>query len=122
MNDAEIDGLYPSVYLRSNDKCNDNQSLYTLQTYTDALVLGQVNRVTLYIGNEYVRITNDNGLDEKICHECLFALAGQPDDGHGGPNEDVYIALNRVVRPESDRVGMGVCMATLSWVCNPSWN
>ena len=118
-NDAEIDGKYPGVFLRSSDKCNHDDSLNTLSSYQDALIVNQVNRVTLYISNEHVRITNDNGLDEYLCHECLFALAGQS-DSQGEQNEDIYIALNRVVK--GDRYGFGVCKASLSWVCKPCWS
>ena len=121
--DADIDGIHPSVYLRSSDKCNYNRSLDQLAKYTDASSFHHgVSRVTLYISNEHVRITNDQGLDEYLCHECLFALAGQKDQSTGLPNDKIFIALNRVILARADRTGKGICKAKLSWVCKPVWH
>ncbi|KAH3878081.1 hypothetical protein DPMN_001963 [Dreissena polymorpha] len=115
-NDAEVEAVYPSVHVRASDNCPDVPNKL-LDTYTDAVRLGSVNRTTLFISNEHVRITNNNGLNQILCHKCLFALNGQTDLGSGGVNEDIYIALNRVITGRSDRNGVGVCSAKLSWVC-----
>ena len=112
--DSEIDSIPPNVYVRPSDVC-PNQPL--LATYTDAVKSGSVSRVTLFISNGHVRITNSNGLNQKLCDQCLFALNGQADPSYGGANEDIYIALNRVITGRSDRYGVGVCSAKLSWVC-----
>ncbi|KAH3872827.1 uncharacterized protein LOC127870430 [Dreissena polymorpha] len=112
-NDAEIDAIHPNVYVRPSDLCPDPPRL--LATYTNAVQLGSVNRVTLFISNEHVRITNDRGLNQILCHKCLFALNGQSDPSSGGVNQDIYIALNRVI--SGGRIGVGVCSARLSWVC-----
>ena len=81
-------------------------------------------KVTIYVANNYMRVINDNGppgLDQIFCDECLYALNGQSDSGpNGGPNEDVFVALNRVVQlagVSADRIGKGVCGAKLKWVC-----
>ncbi|XP_052805272.1 uncharacterized protein LOC128234794 [Mya arenaria] len=114
-NDAELDGSYPNIKAWASDKCK----VKPLKTYANALVTNAVSHVTMYVSNEHVRVTNDNGLDEYLCHECLFALNGQPDSSRGGINEDIYVALNRVVA--GGRIGVGVCSAKLSWVC-PDWH
>ncbi|KAH3736192.1 uncharacterized protein LOC127851674 [Dreissena polymorpha] len=118
-NDAEIDAVFPNVYVRPSDHCPDPPRL--LATYTDAVKLGSVNRITLFISNEHIRITNDQGLNQILCHKCLFALNGQPDPSVGGVNQDIYIALNRVIADRADRYGFGVCSARLSWVCPESY-
>jgi len=79
-------------------------------------VRSSVQTVILYVSNNHIRVTNDDGLDFSLCHHCLFALNGQPDMGSGGPNERVFIAVNRVIADLS-KTGYGVCTATLSWAC-----
>ncbi|XP_052275399.1 uncharacterized protein LOC127874806 isoform X3 [Dreissena polymorpha] len=123
-NDAEVDAPYPNVNVQPSDKClNTNPPTpRPLTTYANAVQLGSVNRVTLFISNEHVRITNDQGLNRILCHKCLFALNGSADPSSGGVNQDIYIALNRVITGRVDRNGVGVCSARLSWVCPENYN
>ena len=73
-------------------------------------------KVTIFIGNNFIRVKNDAGVDERLCEDCYYALNGQSDTSSGGINENVYVALNRVVQSTS-RNGNGVCEATLKWAC-----
>ncbi|XP_060600091.1 uncharacterized protein DDB_G0283357-like [Ruditapes philippinarum] len=113
MNDAETQGLFPNITVYPSDNC---PSINSLMHIVHALA-DNVDTVTLYISNEHIRITNSEGLDFKLCHSCLYALNGQPDEGPNGvPNETICIGLNRVVK-DITRSGYGVCSATFSWEC-----
>lgn len=118
-NDAEVMGKHPYVAVYSSDLCNGDATLSRLGVAVDATADGLVSRMTIYVSDKHVRITNDNGLDETLCHKCLFALNGQADASAGGPNQDIYLSLNRVISLSSapQRVGFGVCSARLSWMC-----
>lgn len=113
-NNAELQGLYPNitVYPRTCAGCN---SIDSFMHIIDAARCS-VRTLTLYVSNNHIRVTNDAGLDFKLCHHCLFALNGQPDSGSRGPNERMFIGLNRIIKDLS-QTGYGVCSATLSWAC-----
>ena len=113
-NDAEIHAIHPNVAVYSSDMCGTDPVLKRIAVHLDAVQNANVSHVTLYVSDKHVRITNDNGLDETLCHKCLFALNNQADAG--GSNQDIYLALNRVIQT-SQRRGVGVCSARLSWVC-----
>ena len=71
------------------------------------------------IGNGYLKVTNDNGLEDENCDECLWGLAGQDDKrARGKADEDIHVAINRVVST-SGRSGYGVCFLKMKWVNNP---
>ncbi|XP_045201952.2 uncharacterized protein DDB_G0283357-like [Mercenaria mercenaria] len=113
MNDAETQALFPNITVYPSDKCPTINSLMHIVN----AVGHHVETVTLYISNEHIKITNDDGLNFKLCHKCLYALNGQPDSGpNRGPNERICIGLNRVVKDLS-RTGYGICSATFSWEC-----
>ncbi|XP_060604072.1 uncharacterized protein LOC132756946 [Ruditapes philippinarum] len=114
INDAEAEGVFPAVRLYHSDRCN---SVGSFKTFADAIG-PNVNQVTIYVSNQHIRIMNDQGFDEYVCDNCLYALNGQADSQ--GINEDIYIGLNRVITGRSDRNGQGVCSATLTWIC-PRW-
>ena len=67
-----------------------------------------------WIKNKYLRVTNDFGLFDSACNNCLFALNGQA-DAEGVENEDIYIGANRVVSSTA-RTGVGLCFMKLRWV------
>lgn len=74
--------------------------------------------VTIYVANNFIRVVNDVGMNQPFCRRCLYALNGQSDTGSKhGPNEDVFVAINRVVHASSGRTGAGVCWASVNWVC-----
>ena len=111
-NDAEIDNEGEDIRIWGSDKCLPDGRL--LKTFTGALA-PSVSKTTFLIGNQYVKITNNAGLDEEVCHEmCLYSLAGQA-DSEGSINEDVFIKFNGVVN--GDRRGYGTCNAKLHWKC-----
>ncbi|XP_045209195.1 uncharacterized protein LOC123561084 [Mercenaria mercenaria] len=114
INDAETDGRFPAVRVYQSDKC---PTRFPLKTFPNAIG-PDVQEVTIYVSNQHIRIVNDQGLDEYVCDNCLYALNGQADSQ--GVNEDIYIGLNRVVSGRIDRNGVGVCSATLTWAC-PRW-
>lgn len=109
-NDSEGEGLFPHVQVYGSDKCQSRR----FGRFTNA-ISSAVSSVTIYVGPQYFRVLNDQGFDEYVCDSCIFALSGQSDN-QGSVNEDVYVALNRVV-DGTYRNGIGVCSATLSWVC-----
>lgn len=112
--DAEGQGRFPNIEFYKNDVCSSG----ILQTFANAISSG-VNHVTLYVSNQHIRVTNDQGLDAKICSECLYALNGQSDAQ--GINEDLFLGLNRVVTGRTDRNGVGVCSVKMSWLCPCNW-
>lgn len=107
--DAEADGLGNNINVWSNDNCKRFKSV----SFPNAIG-PDVSHVSIYIGNEYIRVTNDAGMDQELCSDCLYALNMQPDKT---VNQDIYVALNRVVSGTPSRNGYGVCAATLSWDC-----
>ena len=72
--DAETDGQDHNINVYGN--C----SLFTCNffPYKNAIA-PKVNHVTIWIGNEYIRVTNDAGFDKHVCSDRLYALNGQPD-------------------------------------------
>ena len=108
--DAEADGQGHNINVYGNDHCKPVSKLFPFNN----AIAPNVNHVTIWIGNEYIRVTNDAGFDKHVCSDCLYALNGQPD---ATVNLDIYVALNRVVSGRKDRDGVGVCGATLSWEC-----
>ena len=117
--DAESQSQNEDIWLYGNDNCpTRTYPGYNPYKFTNALSK-YATHVTIYIGNEYIRVTNDRGYDRESCHRCWYALNGQ-NDSTGSENTDIFVALNRVVTNKSDRRGYGVCAATLSWVCG--WN
>lgn len=109
-NDSEVDGFSSIIRVFGSDKCGTTH----FASYSNATG-SAVSSVTIYIGPQYFRVVNNLGFDESVCDDCMFALSGQSDN-QGSINEDVYVALNRVVS-YTYRNGIGVCSATLSWVC-----
>ncbi|XP_033749027.1 uncharacterized protein LOC117333714 [Pecten maximus] len=115
-NDAEFFGYGDFFFLFKGDKCLANSSYTTL--FSGSLTPNVFNHVTVFVSNEHVRILTDAGqVDEQVCDQCLYALAGQSDSSSGGINEDVYVSFNRMIRTSSGRIGFGVCSATVQWVC-----
>ena len=111
-NDAEFQIENTAGTLYESDKCK------TTKRALGAVLSDSVSTVTLYVANNFLRVVNDNGMDQRLCLKCLYALNGQSDTGpSGGPNEDVFVALNRVVHTTSSRTGRGVCSAQMEWVC-----
>ena len=110
--DAEVDGRNNALYVYPNERCKRRYPF----VFANALSK-KVMKLTIWISNEFIRITNDQGCDEEMCSDCLFALNGQYDCAPGGTNQEIYIALNRVVYNGCYNYGYGVCKATLSWVC-----
>ena len=113
--DAEAQSQNEDIYIYGNDNCKKGYS--PLRFY--GALRDEATHVTIYVGNEYIRLTNDLGFDQENCNRCLYALNGQIDPT-GSENTSIFIGLNRVVNGRSDRNGFGVCAATLSWVCG--WN
>lgn len=113
-NDAEIDNtgnIGENVKIEGSRKCNsDDLNLHTGAVGPD------VTSAKVWLANQYYRMTNNAGLDEELCHDCLFALAGQS-DSEGPVNEEIYLAFNRVVNGDQDRRGYGTCTAKISWEC-----
>lgn len=63
-------------------------------------------KVTLEIGNEWVAWDNHHGNKGSMKSEYFYALQGQYDAEHNGPNDYlVYAAFNGVVAGNSDRIG-----------------
>ena len=110
--DAETFAKYPNIYVYGSDSCSGE----ILTSFSTALDGASVKYVTMFVSNSHIRIVNDCGLDETVCHKCLYALNGQPDTSSGGPNEDIYVGLNRIIKSMS-RVGVGICKAKFSWKC-----
>ena len=111
-NDAELHAVFPTAGLYTNDGCKPYVNV--LDTFSDVLA-ASVTKVTVWISNEHVRVQNDAGFDRRICSHCLWALNGQV-DSQGTENEDIYLALNRVITT-SNRYGVGICTVKLSWDC-----
>jgi len=65
----------------------------------------------LYVSNLYIRVTNERGLDFKLCHECLFGLNGQVSD-----DNRLFVGLNRAVGGVT-AAGYGICAAEIAWAC-----
>ena len=107
-NDAEADGKAPHIYVYGNDGCKSKQF-----PFYNALSK-HANHVTVWVGNEYIRVKNDIGFDREMCSGCLFSLNGQPDKI---VNEEIFIKLNGVISGRNDRNGHGICGASLSWEC-----
>ncbi|KAL3886805.1 hypothetical protein ACJMK2_026774, partial [Sinanodonta woodiana] len=80
------------------------------------LLNAKVSRVTFYISNEFVSVTNDLGYSFDLCSSCLFALNGQP-DSVDSKNQELYIGINRSIYSLNNRKGTGVCRAEISWNC-----
>lgn len=110
MNDAEAHGVGTSLLLYGNDNCGN-----PLEVIPGVFTPGTTT-VTIWVSNEFIRVVTSSGIDQYRCqNNCLYALNGQPDPASNGPNEDIYIALNRVVA--GDRFGTGICRANIRWVC-----
>ncbi|KAL3884575.1 hypothetical protein ACJMK2_024707 [Sinanodonta woodiana] len=109
-NDAELYFLGYQHLLYRSDKC-----LNTSLNRTGLLRDG-VTSVTIFIGNEFIRVSNNLGYVYELCSKCLFALNGQS-DSQGPVNEDIFIGLNRIIDSSSYRDGTGVCSAVIRWAC-----
>ncbi|KAL5020384.1 hypothetical protein ScPMuIL_003276 [Solemya velum] len=110
-NDAEAHGHDSNLLLYKSDKCNT-----ALVTFSNVFIpTNGGSKVTIWISNKFIRVATTNFFEEHRCSDCLYALNGQSDNGSGGTNEDVYIALNRVIA--GGRYGTGICKAKINWVC-----
>ncbi|KAK3609930.1 hypothetical protein CHS0354_011760 [Potamilus streckersoni] len=107
-NDAEFHSLGYQHLLYGSDKCPDMSMVMSG-------LLGTTS-ATIFVGNEYIRVTNNQGYEYELCSKCLFALNGQS-DSEGSENEVIFIGLNRIIDSPSHRVGTGVCGAVISWAC-----
>lgn len=108
-NDAEIFGRYPTMYSYKSDLCKSENT-----AWANTLLAPDVKRVTIFVANNFFRITNDQGFDVEDCHKCLFALNGQdPND----PANTLYMAFNKVIQKFSSRRGVGVCNVRIRWEC-----
>ncbi|KAK3591077.1 hypothetical protein CHS0354_005474 [Potamilus streckersoni] len=112
-NNAEFHSLGYEHLLYGSDKC-PNMSLNMT-----GLLSNSVTLVTIFIGNEFIRVSNNLGYVYELCSKCLFSLNGQS-DSQGPVNEDIFIGLNRIIDSSSYREGSGVCGAVISWAC--PWN
>ncbi|KAL3884573.1 hypothetical protein ACJMK2_024705, partial [Sinanodonta woodiana] len=72
-NDAEFYFLGYQHLLYGSDKC-PNTSLNRTGLLPDG-----VTSVTIFIGNEFIRVSNNLGYVYELCSKCLFALNGQSD-------------------------------------------
>lgn len=82
-------------------------------TWANSLLAPDVKRVTIFVANNYVKITNDKGFEAKDCNRCIFALSEQ--DPYDRANT-LYMAFNRVISG-SYRSGTGVCNVNIRWEC-----
>ena len=108
--DAEIDGRAGSLLYYGNDHCNRTDPF----TFPGALA-SNVYKMSMFVGNEYFRVINDRGFDQDLCSDCGFALNGQYDITLN--QNEIYIALNRVVTGQDDRDGYGLCYLRATWAC-----
>lgn len=107
-NDAEIFGLYPTLFEFKSDLCHSMRT-----TWANGLLAPDVKRVTIFVANNYVKITNDKGFEAKDCNRCIFALSGQDPNDRANT---LYMAFNRVISG-SYRSGTGVCNVNIRWEC-----
>ena len=111
--DAELEGFDGHLRMYGNDHCSDaSYPLFfdkAMPRYKNVSSL-----LTVFIGNEYLRVTDSEGFDQEIRSKCLFALNNHPDIT---VNNDIFVAINRVVSYADYRDGYGICAASLSWVC-----
>lgn len=104
---------------------NENLFVYTntLPGYTDYSTSGLLvenaanalsNHVTVTIGDEYVTLDNNRGVQKTYRSEYLFTLSGQPTT-YGAVDYIIYFSMNRVVYPFSStsRIGTGLCRAVI---------
>ncbi|KAK3596739.1 hypothetical protein CHS0354_036363 [Potamilus streckersoni] len=109
-NDAEFHFYNYEQRLYGSDKClNMSQLLFSLPNTS-------AHWVTIYIGNEFIRVSTPFGDAYELCSNCLFALNGQS-DSQGTMNEDVYVGLNRIIENSYLGDGRGVCGVVISWAC-----
>ncbi|KAK3596742.1 hypothetical protein CHS0354_036366 [Potamilus streckersoni] len=109
-NDAEFHFYNYEQHLYGSDKClNMSQLLFSLPN-TSAFW------VTIYIGNEFSRVSSPFGDVYELCSNCLFALTRQS-DSQGTVNEDIYIGLKRIIRNFPAGDGNGVSGAVFIWAC-----
>ena len=66
--------------------------------------------VTITVGDELLKFTNDRGAQYHYQSPYLFTLRGQQPT-YGGVNYDIFFSMNRVVYPYSytSRTGVGLC-------------
>ncbi|KAL3884542.1 hypothetical protein ACJMK2_024676 [Sinanodonta woodiana] len=109
-NDAEFYMYNYEQRLYGSDKCsNMSQLLFSLPN-------NSAHWVTIYIGNEFIRVSTPLGDAFELCSNCLFALNGQA-DSQGTVNEDIYVGLNRIISSSQVGNGSGVCGVVISWAC-----
>lgn len=89
-----------------SDLCHSMRS-----TWANSLLAPDVKRVTIFVANNYVKITNDKGFEAKDCNRCIFALSGQDPNDRANT---LFMAFNRVI---SGRSGTGVCNVNIRWEC-----
>ena len=111
--DAELEMFDGHLRMQGNDHCRDPAFPLSfdkvMPRYKNASTV-----LTIFIGNEYIRITDGAGFDKEKQSHCLFALNNHSDIT---VNQDIYVAINRVVSSANYRDGFGICAANLSWVC-----
>ncbi|KAL3886813.1 hypothetical protein ACJMK2_026782 [Sinanodonta woodiana] len=111
-NDAQFYFLGYSSLLYGSSKCSS--SMYKGLA---GLLNKNVTTITIYVGNEFIRVTNNNGYIYDVCSSCLFALNGQP-DSEGPANEEIYIGINRPISELYQSKAKGICSAEISWICS----
>ena len=116
-NDAEFQLRNDDGKIFSSDACK--RFVYYLTNYLSP----KARSLTLYISNNHIALEQYPAVGRKrvYCRNCLFALNGQADPSFGGVNQDIYIALNRVIRFATSRTGRGVCYVRMSWECPISY-
>jgi hypothetical protein len=112
-NSAEVHNINQNLYVYSN----------TLPGYTDYTTDGLLvessantvsNHITVTVGDEYVKLDNNRGMQKTYRSEYLFALSGQPTT-YGSVDYIIYFSMNRVVYPffSTSRTGTGLCRAVI---------
>jgi hypothetical protein len=109
-----VHAVFPHVKIYPHNSAGNSSSHVMIMGVTNS----RTNKMTVYIGNQFMRVTNDNRLDENFCMNDLFHLNGQFDPGSGGmsPNE-ITIGINRQIPQSDEERSFGVCSASLKWTC-----
>lgn len=111
-NGAIVYAIFPHIIISPRNSGSNGTKRIDIHGAENAYT----SKLTLYIGNQYIRVTNDKRLDEYFCHSDLFHLNGQFDPESGGMTSNtITIGINRAI--SSDQTGFGVCTSTLKWAC-----
>ena len=106
-NDAEVHNLNKDWFVYSNE-LPGYQDYTTSGFLVDRVNNVVTNRVTIIIGDEYVEFDNNRGIRRRYRSEYLFTLSGQKPTV-GVVDYDIFVAMNRVIKPYVSRTGIGLC-------------